>query len=345
MRPLFAFLFGLALSLFAACESQPPPTQSERWIAAHQASASLTEVQGEHALLSVYQVNEQVAFVVGGGVGPESGVVYRLENGELLPENVPLGPALWWVWGLPDGRLWACGDRGRILSRSEQGEWTEETTPLADDTILYGIWGDDSGHLWSVGGSYRRTGEQNIILTSSGNGIWERFDLITPPEPFSFFKIWGSDPTWIVGDVGWVLKIEGNTQHFEQSEAKEVLFTVHGQGDDVWAVGGQSEGQIYGLRRPNMIRDGLSGVGVLNGIYVREDGQRIAVGEGGLMLISSKTSQWAKGVLYPDRLGQRTIHGVSSKGSTLFVGGDLRRMNRGFLIQSTGFQSAEVDAL
>ena len=117
------------------------------------------------------------------------------------------------------------------------------------------------------------------------------------PRAFTFFKVWGDNPTWIVGDLGWVLRISGNEQTFIQTDARNVLFTVHGHGEDVYAVGGQTDGQIYGLQSSNVIREQIEGVGILNGIYVREDGWRVAAGEGGSIVISSKGSAWTAEML------------------------------------------------
>ncbi len=344
MQRTYRLLSGLLLLYLLGCNTPSTSTPAEIRLASVSETAVLVEVDENHALLSVFQVDQSLAFVAGGGVGPNAGVIYRWDGAELTPEVIPAGPALWWVWGAPNGTLWACGDKGRILKRTPDGVWHAETTPIDENTILYGIWGDEDGHLWAVGGSYRRTGEQNIILTSSGDGSWARLVLEDIPTDFTFFKVWGKNPTWIVGDLGWVLKLSGNEQTFIQTPAKHVLFTVHGYGTDVFAVGGQTTGQIYGLKDANVIREQVGGVGVLNGIYVREDGWRVAAGEGGQVLVSSNDSQWAHGILFPDRLTQRTIHGVSSRGRTLFVGGDLRRMSHGFLISSTGFETLEAKA-
>ena len=61
--------------------------------------------------------------------------------------------------------------------------------------------------MWTslcCGGSYRRDGEQNIVLTSSGDGLWTRR---TPPTRTIYvFQGQGSNPTWIVGDLGYAVR-------------------------------------------------------------------------------------------------------------------------------------------
>ncbi|MGB0645961.1 MAG: hypothetical protein ACPGQS_02240, partial [Bradymonadia bacterium] len=163
-----------------------------------QTQSTLIEIDRERAILGTFKSADTI-FLSGGATGRESGIIYRFDGMTLTEEDTPPGPAIWWLWGNRDGEMWACGDGGRILRRTAQGDWSSEQTPIADNTILYGIWGNDSGQLFAVGGSYRIDGEQNIILTSRGNGVWERVPNLDPPEPFTFFKVWGNDPMWVVG--------------------------------------------------------------------------------------------------------------------------------------------------
>lgn len=342
MRTVLALLLEVCMLLSTGCSTDVTPSEEAAALQTLLDDAELIEVDEEHALLSVFAVSPQEAFIAGGGVGPQSGVVYRMNGEQINRENTPVGAALWWIWGDTSGQLWACGDRGRILRRLPSGVWQTESTPLDDDTILYGLWGDGSGSMWAVGGSYRRLGEQNIVLTSNGNGSWHRLNIIEPPDAFTFFKVWGHEPTWIVGDLGWILRISEDEQTYTQTPEKQVLFTVHGNGEDVLAVGGQTMGQMYGLQRTNVIRQHVSGVASINGIYVRADGWRIAAGEGGHVLASTHQSDWVRGTLFPQALSQRTIHSVSSTNRTLFVGGDMRRMNRGFIVRSSGFEDQEA---
>jgi hypothetical protein len=120
-----------------------------------------------------------------------------------------------------------------------------------------------------------------------------------------------------------------------------VLFTVHGNDSEVFAVGGVSAGEIYGLRSGIMIREQVPSVPSLNGLFIREDGWRLAAGEGGQVLLSSKTSAWESGILFPSDLEGRTIHAVTSSASTVFAGGDLRRMTRGFIIVAPNLSDAQ----
>ena len=340
MRRSFYAILGFVICVLG-CEpqrTQNPMSESLDFIRTH---ARLTESPLDVALLSVHQISPTEAFIVGGGIGPSSGIIFHFKDNELHPETVPEGPALWWIWGDRSGSMWACGDGGRILRRVAPNQWVAETTPLDEKTILYGLWGDNDGHIFAVGGSYRLGGEQNIILTSSGDGIWTRLEIEAPPEPYTYFKVWGHNPTWVVGDLGWALRITETNTEYTQTDLGEVLFTVHGHNEDVLTVGGHTNGQMYGLRGSNMIRQQLPTVAALNGLYVRSDGRRVAVGEGGLVVMSSNDSQWAHTYIFSQALEGRTIHGMSSIDTSIMVGGDLRRMTQGFVITIPSFSHGE----
>ena len=326
----------LVVLLLCGCDDAQTNSDLRTRLNVLQSKSTLIEVDRERAILGTFRSADAI-FVSGGGTGPQSGVIYRFDGMTFAEEETPPGPAIWWLWGNSDGELWACGDGGRILRRTPQNNWVAEQTPLADNTILYGLWGDNEGHLYAVGGSYRRGGEQNIVLTSSGDGIWERVPDLGPPESFSFFKVWGADPMWIVGDLGWTAVIDAEGATYVQSPQKEVLFTVHGSGDQVFAVGGVSSGQIYGLTSGNMVRQQVPGVRSMNGLFVRPDGWTLAGGEGGQFLLGTDNAQWGTGVLFPKQLENRTIHAIHSVSTSIFVGGDMRAMNRGFLILAPAF--------
>ena len=84
------------------------------------------------------------------------------------------------------------------------------------------------------------------------------------------------------------------------------------------------------LRPGNVVRQHLPAVKSINGLYVRPDGWTVAGGEGGQFLLGTDDSQWGSGVLFPDQLEARTIHAIHSDSASIFVGGDMRAMNRGF---------------
>ena len=341
MRVLCA-LIGLCLTAGCSTDNETPSPSLRLTALRH--TSQLLEVDPDRAILSAHQHNG-LTYLAGGSTGSESGVVYRFDGIDFTQEPIPAGPSLWWIWGNRTGQLWACGDGGRILHRTENEVWQTQEVPIDDNTILYGIWGDDNGVLYAVGGSYRLGGEQNILLTSDGQGSWTRVNVPSPPEPFTFFKVWGHNPTWIVGDLGWTVRVGPDETTYTQSDTGEVIFTVHGHEDEVFAVGGLTTGEIYGLQTGIMIRQQLGPVPALNGIFIRPDGWRLAAGEGGQVLLGSKTSAWESTVLFPSALADRTIHAVASRTRTVFAGGDLRRMNRGFIILTPDFNDEQGNPL
>ena len=334
----------VVLWMTAGCWTSDQPRSPSPRLAAIAKTSQLIEVDPGRAILSAHQQGD-FTYLAGGSTGPESGIIYRFDGTTFTQEPIPTGPSLWWIWGNHKGELWACGDGARILHRSLNQQWETQNVPIDGNTILYGIWGDDNGTLYAVGGSYRLGGEQNILLTSDGHGTWNRVDFPAPPEPFTFFKVWGHDPTWIVGDLGWTVRIDTDETTYTQSDTGEVIFTVHGHEDEVFAVGGLTTGEIYGLQTGIMIRQQLGSAPALNGIFIRPDGWRLAAGEGGQVLLGSKASAWESIVLFPSALNDRTIHAVASRAGTVFAGGDLRRMNRGFIILTPDFNDEQGNPL
>lgn len=330
MRHVFLFRVAL-ITILIGCGT-PKTTPQEAFVARLIANAELYELDGQSSAMGVYELSDSVTLVAGGSKSPTGGKIWRLSNGVIEEEDTPPGPALWWIWGHESSGVWACGDQGRILRRHPSGAWMEEASPLSEDTILFGGWHNGTDVNLVVGGSYRRDGQQNIVLTRRQNGEWQQLSIPDPPEPFTFFKVWGENPTWIVGDRGWVLKLDASENQYFQTPTGQVLFTVHGHQQDVFAVGGQTKGEIYGLLGTDVLVQQVNFKGALNGIFVRDGRWQLAAGsDGGVMVGHRKT--W---MAFPNafrNLANRTIHATSARHQTFFVGGDLTRLERGFILE------------
>ena len=172
-----ALIFFLLLIL--GCDGRETHKRLNTRLEMIETQSTLVEVDRERAILGTFKSGDTI-FLSGGGTSRESGIIYRFDGTTLTAEETPPGTAIWWLWGNSDGEVWACGDGGRILRRTSQNQWSSEQTPIADNTILYGIWGNNEGQLFAVGGSYRISGEQNILLTSRGDGVWERGQTLPP---------------------------------------------------------------------------------------------------------------------------------------------------------------------
>lgn len=308
-------------------DAEPPPSE-------------VRPIPGEFdpLILGVWGSPSGQVWFAGGALGPDGGLVARFDGEAIAVEATPPGPVLWWVWGLDDGAVWACGEAGRVLRR-RRGVWVPEETGLTEETRLWGLWGSGPDDLWAVGGSPRADGDRNILLRSTGDGIWRRVEdqaLQTDP-PISFYKVWGTGPedVHIVGEGGVAFHWDGAAfTRVDPESAPELLFTVHGQpGGQVLAVGGTNrpravswDGERWQQASPPPLDIAL------NGVFVEPGGRALVSGESGALLARSPEGTWSS-IVAPGtaEFGPVTLHAVWSGEDIWAVGGRFDR-GRGGLI-------------
>ena len=78
------------LCAVAGCNGVVSATQAEEKARVLVNEASLIEADQARALLSVFQQDENLAFIAGGGVGDQSGVIYQWNGQELIEEQTPV---------------------------------------------------------------------------------------------------------------------------------------------------------------------------------------------------------------------------------------------------------------
>jgi hypothetical protein len=96
------------------------------------------------------RVDNQNHYTAVGGLG--SGIVMELEDGSWIdktPDPRPMG--LSGVCTTPDGRGYAVGAYGTVLSRNGQS-WQPEDLGFGLNENLHAVWLDDQGGVWAVGG-------------------------------------------------------------------------------------------------------------------------------------------------------------------------------------------------
>ena len=248
---------------------------------------------------------------------------------------------------------WACGAQGRIFHFNGK-EWTLEQVELPEDlldkSILWGIWGNDEG-VWAVGGSDRRGGPKGLLLERGSDHIWRRVSsellpMENPDDPiqgYNLFKIWGNDThRWLIGEGGFALEWDG--ARFSPSSlpdpAKDLLFTLHGDQQGPWAVGGYSQGVVWKRSKETWTAIDIERVPPLNGVTVRPT-EVVAVGQQGSLLFiqRAQTSDAQINDKSPYHL-QRingletiTLHAITQhQGSLWSVGGDLSDMTKGAIV-------------
>jgi hypothetical protein len=231
----FSLIAILACTACSDDETAPPPDSGPAW------QLALSELDG--ALISLWGSSATDVYAVGGDPGSGPMVVHY--DGTRF-EKLDSGASgdLWWVHGFAGGPVFMGGSDGLIL-RLEGGSFTQMTTP-SDTGIVFGIWGPSPDDLWAVGGAGQ---------TPSGGFVWRYDGTAWSEEPTApsdladtatVFKVWGRSATdvWMVGTGGLTLHHDGTTTDAIPSGTTRTLFTVHGNAEETFAVGGFSTGTI-----------------------------------------------------------------------------------------------------
>ncbi|MCA9699234.1 MAG: hypothetical protein KC431_17045, partial [Myxococcales bacterium] len=104
---------------------------SEGWQISVQAGQDLG------ALMSVWGPGPEDVYAVGGQPDPDpKATILHFDGSDWSEESTPAGtPMLNWVFG-SEGRTWAVGQGGTIVTREDDGSWSAETSP--SDRVLWG---------------------------------------------------------------------------------------------------------------------------------------------------------------------------------------------------------------
>jgi hypothetical protein len=242
---------------------------------------------------------------------------------------------LWWISVTPiDGSFYLAGSDGLILQYDLAAHrFTPATTPNTT-AQLFGIWGTAANNLWAVGGD----DEQQGVLWHYDGGNWTVQDVsqILPSGiPTTLYKIWGTGPTdvYAVGETGVMIHYDGVSWSALPRVVSNTLFTVHGGGSVLAAVGGFfSNGLILERKNDGTFQQRTpSGAPQLNGIFVPGNGNAIAVGNG-LSVAARDASGWTL-VNEGTDPQVRDFHGVWIDGDDGIwaVGGDLSGLGNGVL--------------
>jgi hypothetical protein len=139
-------------------------------------------------------------------------------------------PTLSAVWAAGD-RVYAAGELGTLLVRSNPGGWEAEDSGTQVD--LHGLWGASPQDLWAVG-------DHGTLLHQTGGSTWQSVSSGTEAD---LYAVWGNSPTdvWAVGSAGAMLHWDGKVWTPIPSGTQEVLLSLWGDGQgELWAVGGNA---------------------------------------------------------------------------------------------------------
>ncbi len=302
MRRSLTFL-PLTASILLGC----PPTED---------FSLLTIDEPSGVLLSAFSDGDKL-LAVGGQLDDTAGTIVR-GTGDAWCRETLTDRTLWWIHGDGGGSdHWTAVGAGGTVLRSEAGAMVDESLPLEDDDVLYGVWRDDDTE-WAVGGSPFGDGLGFVWKRSAGT--WEVFaeDL-----PGVLFKVWED---WIVGN-GVAYRIEGDTLVDVTPPGAPNLRTVRGRGpEDVWAVGGDGNAALVhwdGSAWTNVDIDPACGDRPLNGVWTAPGEPVWVTGFNGVMA-AWDGAEWR----CADAAGaDQHYHAVwPNEDDVLFFGGNLTRL-------------------
>ncbi len=245
---------------------------------------------------------------------------------------------LWWISVTPiDGDFYMAGADGLILQYDPpNSRFTRHTTPNAI-AQLFGIWGTSASNLWAVGGD----DEQRAVLWHYDGMMWTVQDvsgIVRQDVPTTLFKVWGTGASdvYAVGETGTVLHYDGMNWSLVDPGTTNSLFTVHGSGSILAAVGGFFVNGVIIERKEDgtFLNRTPSGVPQLNGIFVGPgSGDAVAVGNS-LSVAVRDTSGWTVVNEGDDPENPpRDFHGVwvDRDNGIWAVGGELSALGAGIL--------------
>jgi len=277
-KPL-SLLIGLTALALNACgpasAPEPEPTPEPwTWVAHSQAAA----------LLSVHGTAQDDVWLSGAddGKGP---VVLHFNGQDWERKASGTRGDFWWVHALQGGPVFFGGTDASLI-RYENDEFVRLPTPGLGKHTVFGIWAAAQDDVYAVGSV---AGKNGFIWHYDGEKVVELALPSTLPENEDrdepgLFKVWGTSAqeVWVVGGNGVVLR--GNVNEgfeLERTGGEEILFTVHGSGDEVVFVGGGSSGMLLESSQGEFKDLTPESAPLLQGACVEKSGRIWAVGVGG----------------------------------------------------------------
>lgn len=223
-------------------------------------------------------------------LGVKSGCVSfaQEENHDRLKVN------LYGIWGAAASQIWAVGQNGTILRRTNEGMWTTETNLMVDS--LYAVWGTSANDVWAVG-------DASTVLRYDGAN-WSKVN--GPQSQINLSGVWRSDSgsnLWVTGDNGYLANWAEGSWHEVSAQEGEEYFTIWGRSASSFLLAGR----VLGLGKNPFIRaaeyseenetwmttDLWTGPSIIRGIWGPSVDMLWAVGDNGTILVSSsKDTTW-----------------------------------------------------
>ena len=281
------------------------------------------------ALFSVWGTSETDVWMAGAAdpKAPAKGPTVLHWTGSAWERPVIAAPGvdLWWVNGLGDD-VWFAGSKGTIV-RWKRAAATAEVMQAPSKDQLWGVLPLAANNVWAVGG------RPECDAGSSCGVIWH-YDgkaWVTAPglsaalrDEATWFKAWARAPNdlYVCGSGGKMLRYDGKTWTSVASGTTRTLFTVHGHGKLVVAVGGFGTGTLVedtGSGFKDVTPKGMSQV---NGVFVLPDGKAVAVGFAGEVWLRTPAG-WQPDLTAPEALRDFHATWATPGGAIWAVGGNI----------------------
>lgn len=329
--------------------SQPPPevdagpsSTAPDWVQILDAPAQ--------ALMSVHGTTAGDVWMVGADAG-QGPLVQHFDGSASGPSQWTTHDTgtrgdIWWVQALSQTSVYFSGANGLVLHYDGQ-QFERMATPGLGKDIVFGLWAASDSDIYAVGASLGRNG----FLWHYDGQDWQTLPLPdnialdANSDTPNFFKVWGQSPdkVWVVGDRGVVLtgNAEAGFELFESGvDAK--LFTVHATSNRLSIVGGSTNGVLLDVVDPKVEPEAAAdpgeaqthspeGAGILQGLWLSEQGDDWAVGIGGTTYrrraqLSQTDNPWER---YASPVNVQSLHAVwvDPQGGAWSVGGNVLNTN------------------
>ncbi|MGD0674816.1 MAG: vanadium-dependent haloperoxidase [Polyangiaceae bacterium] len=240
------------------------------------------------ALLSVAGRSSNDIYAVGAdkGHGP---IVLHFDGQTWTELHTGQNGDLWWVQAPPRGAVLMAGAGGMVL-RYDGRHFERMRTPGLGRQTVYGVWGTDAENFYAVGSA----GGRNGFVWHYHDGVFDSEEIppdvprVSGGEVPGFFKVFGvGDEVWVVGAGGAILRRKGSAPWtVVPTTTKDTLFTIHGLGRRLLAVGGAGNGVLLEGEQGAFRDVSPPGAGLLQGVFATDRGDW-ASGERGLVYARS----------------------------------------------------------
>lgn len=279
-RPLAAVIAGCALLSLTGCPI-PGDGTAKSW------KLTLRNLSG--GLLSVSGTATGAIYAVGADPGDGRGPLVVCYDGQRWTRlDNPGSGDLWWITDRDiEGAFFMGGENGLMMRyRPATGQFTVFDTPGTE--TIFGVWGISPNNVIACGGFVGQPDTSGVIWRYDGVE-WRKEDLssIAPDGIPVAFKVWGrsDNEIYVCGELGLMLRYDGASWSQVDAATARRLFTVHGNDSLVAAVGGVQSGVLVEGGGASFASAAPAGLLQMNGIFVPETGQAVAVGREGAVAL------------------------------------------------------------